>query len=188
MSDGKMGFSGSLTTKKIGAKVPHLYRLRNSFGRLFKPDGHITVRSELTGVLFPSDGGRPVNLGLLSTRVVTNAGVAYLAANFIGTNAPNAFNFHDCGTGTNAESVSDTALQTPYGGARATGTQSNPSAPVYRTVGTISFTSTLAITEHGVFSASSSGTLWDRSVFSAINVVSGDSIQFTYNLTINAGG
>jgi len=188
MSEGKMGFAGSLTTKKIGAKVPHLYRIRNYFRRFGTFDGKITIKAELHAIMFPANGGRPVNLGLLSTRVVTNAGVAYLAANFIGTNAPNAFNFHDCGTGTNAESVSDTALQTPYGGARATGTQSNPSAPVYRTVGTISFTSTLAITEHGIFSASSSGTLWDRSVFSAINVVSGDSIQFTYNLTINAGG
>lgn len=30
--------------------------------------------------------------------------------------------------------------------------------------------------------------LWDRKVFSAINVVSGDSIQFTYTLTITSGG
>lgn len=30
--------------------------------------------------------------------------------------------------------------------------------------------------------------LWDHKVFSAINVVSGDSIQFTYNLTITSGG
>lgn len=30
--------------------------------------------------------------------------------------------------------------------------------------------------------------MWDHKVFSAINVVSGDSIQFTYTLTINSGG
>lgn len=30
--------------------------------------------------------------------------------------------------------------------------------------------------------------LWDHKVFSAINVVNGDSIQFTYTLTINSGG
>jgi hypothetical protein len=30
--------------------------------------------------------------------------------------------------------------------------------------------------------------LWDHKVFSAINVNSGDSIQFTYSLTINSGG
>lgn len=31
-------------------------------------------------------------------------------------------------------------------------------------------------------------TMWDRKVFSAINVVSGDSIEFKYNLLINSGG
>lgn len=30
--------------------------------------------------------------------------------------------------------------------------------------------------------------MWDHKVFSAINVVSGDSIQFTYDLTVNSGG
>jgi hypothetical protein len=30
--------------------------------------------------------------------------------------------------------------------------------------------------------------LWDHKVFSAINVVNGDSIQFTYDLSINSGG
>ena len=30
--------------------------------------------------------------------------------------------------------------------------------------------------------------LWDHKVFSAINVVSGDSIQFTYQLTVSSGG
>lgn len=30
--------------------------------------------------------------------------------------------------------------------------------------------------------------MWDHKVFSAINVVSGDSIQFTYTLTVNSGG
>lgn len=31
-------------------------------------------------------------------------------------------------------------------------------------------------------------TMWDHKVFSAINVVNGDSIQFTYTLTISSGG
>jgi hypothetical protein len=55
---------------------------------------------------------------------------------------------------------------------------------------TVSFDATAAITEHGLFSqaATGGGTLWDRTVFSAINVVSGDSIQFAYSLTVSAGG
>jgi hypothetical protein len=30
--------------------------------------------------------------------------------------------------------------------------------------------------------------MWDHKVFSAVNVANGDSIQFTYTLTINSGG
>ena len=50
----------------------------------------------------------------------------------------------------------------------------------------MTFDATAAIVEHGIFSqaATGGGTLLDRSVFSAINVASGDSIQFTYDLTL----
>jgi hypothetical protein len=133
-----------------------------------------------------------VDLGLLSAKVVTNAGVTYMRDDF-NANAGSAditnFKFHDCGTGSVAENVTDTALGTASGVARATGSQATGAGTnTYVTVGTMTFVSSLAITEHGIFSASSAGTLWDRSVFAAINVVSGDAIQFTYTLTITAGG
>jgi hypothetical protein len=40
----------------------------------------------------------------------------------------------------------------------------------------------LAITEAGLFDATSAGNMLIRSVFSAVNVVSGDSIAFTFGL------
>jgi hypothetical protein len=105
-------------------------------------------------------------------------------------------NYHGCGTGTNAENATDTALQTESTTAlnpdstRATGTRSQPAANQYRTVGTLTFDASAAVTEHGIFSQSATGggTLWDRSQFSAINVASGDSIQFTYTCTVSSGG
>jgi len=121
--------------------------------------------------------------------IVTNAGVAYEAATFAGGASTSAFNYHDSGTGTNAAAVTDTALQTPTGIARVAGTQTTPgSTNVYQTVATITYNNTFAITEWGLFSASSSGTLWDRRVFSAINVVNTNAVQFTYQLTIPSGG
>lgn len=146
----------------------------------------IGVVAELRGVHIGLDGTR-TDLGVLSRRVVTTAGITYIAQAFTNTTEVENFNFHASGTGTNAESIADTALQTEVA-TRATGTQSNPSAGVYRTVGTITYSGSFAITEHGVLSASSVGTLLDRSVFSAVNVVSGEGIEFTYNLTIPAGG
>lgn len=169
------------------------YRLRNAPHRarglkaeLCKLAG-VGMVAELGAVITRADGSR-VALGVLSRRVVTDAGAAFIADAFRNLTEVDTLNFHDCGTGTTAEAQAQTALVTPAGTARVSGTQSAPAANAYRSVATVSFTSTLAITEHGVFSASSAGTMLDRSVFAAINVVNGDSIQFTYTLTITAGG
>lgn len=120
--------------------------------------------------------------------LVTNAGVAFEAAALGGTGV-SAFNFHDSGTGVVAAAVTDTALGTPTGGARVAGVQTTPgSTNVYQSVATISYSGGFAITEWGLFSLAAAGTLWDRRVFSAINVVSTNAIQFTYSLTIPSGG
>jgi hypothetical protein len=154
--------------------------------------GDATYLGELRAVLIRSNG-EEINLGLLSRRVVTTAGVNYMRDDFNaatgGADITN-FNFHDSGTGVGAEAIGDTTLGTQAGPTtRATGTQSSPASKQYRSIGTIAYTGTLAITEHGLFSqAAQGGTLWDRSVFTAINVVNGDSIQFTYTLTINDNG
>ena len=141
--------------------------------------------------------GRIEHLGLLSTRLVTDAGVAFLVDDWDNNGQDiSTLNYHGCGTGVGAEAVGDTALGTESTTAlnpdstRATGTRSQPTANQYRTVGTLTFDASAAITEHGIFSqaATGGGTLWDRSVFAAINVANGDSIQFTYTCTFSSGG
>lgn len=108
------------------------------------------------------------------------------------------------GTAQLLNGAGDTALTTAAGTGRVAGTQSNPSANVYKSIATISFTSSLTISEWGLFSASGSGTLWDRRWFntagapatsasaalvgSTIGVNNGDAIQFTYQLTCTSGG
>lgn len=133
--------------------------------------------------------GKVVDLGIISDyKLVTDKGADDVAKAFNGAFTLSNFNFHDCGTGTTAPAVTDTTLQTPAGTARATGTQSNPATKQYQTVGTISFTSSLAITEWGLFSAATVGDMFDRATFTAINVVNGDSIQFTFLLSVSSGG
>lgn len=144
-------------------------------------------QTELRAKIHRADG-TIVDLGVLSRKIVTTAGVNFLASTLINTAEPEVLNQHDAGTGATAAAIGDTALQTPAGITRVAGTQSNPSSNIYRSVATLPFVSTLAITEWGLFSASTSGTLFDHFVFSAINVVSGDSITFTFNLTLTAGG
>ena len=149
--------------------------------------GGVVLVSELQAVLF-RDGVR-YDLGIVSRRVVTNAFVAFVVDQLqTETSVFGDFKFHDSGVGTTAENAADTAMETTDGESRATGTQTESAANAYRSVGTISYTTTKAITEHGLFNDATTGTLMDRSVFSAINVVNGDSIQFTYTITFSAGG
>lgn len=131
--------------------------------------------------------GRTERLGVVSQRVVTTTGVNWLVDAFQNIVEAETLNFHQSGTGTNAEGVGNTDLQTSTG-SRVAGTQSEQSANVYRSQATLNYTSTLAITEHGIFTASTGGVLFDRSVFTAVNVANGDAIQFTYDLTVNSGG
>lgn len=159
-------------------------RLASQFvSRVFKAD--INAVGRLYAVKIDEQGNRH-DMGLISTRVVTNAGVAWIAAFMAGTGTATA-KWHASGTGTTAENVADTALVTDSGVARTDGSQAS-STNTYTTVGTMTYTSTLAITEHGLFTAVTGATLIDRSVFAAINVVSGDAIEFTYVLTLPSGG
>ena len=213
--NGNATFAGNLSVKKVSPPGPGLgWHLKNRtrhtyitgliYNWLAKQfsafTGIPTLTSELSLRLFKANGD-VVDYGVVSRRVVTDAGVAFMVDDFDPTTASATFDittlkYHGMGTGTTAEAVGDTALVTESTTAlnpdntRATGTSSQPAANQYRTTGTLTFDATAAITEHGIFSqaATGGGTLWDRSVFSAVNVVSGDSIQAQYTLTVNSGG
>lgn len=143
------------------------------------------------------EAGLKIDLGLASLRVVTTDGVNFIVDAFQNLTEVENFKYHGFGTGATAEAVGDTALVTELttqynpDSTRPTGTQTEgASANIYRTVATLSPDTggTIAITEHGIFSAASGGTLLDRSVFSAVNLVAGsDSLQVTYDLTLTAG-
>lgn len=168
--------------KKVAAakllKLPHFY------GRL----GLSIIRKD----------GEVIDLGIVSLRVVTTAGVNFIATRLFDANTSiGNFDFHGFGTGGTAEAIGDTALVTELttqyvvDNTRPTGTPSNPSANVYQSVATLSPDSggTIGVTEHGLFSASSGVTLLDRTLFSVVNIVaSQDSLQATYQMTISAGG
>lgn len=137
----------------------------------------------------------PIDLGVVSRKVVTTAGVNYLVDALQNLVEPENLKFHALGTGTNAEAVGDTALQTELttqynpDNTRATGTTvEGASANIFRTVGTNTVDAAAAVTEHGVFSASSGGTLLDRSMFSVVNLASSDSLTSTFELSLSAGG
>lgn len=125
---------------------------------------------------------------ILLATVFTRAGAAILNNRVIqaGT-APKNIGW---GTGTTAAAGTDTALETEAapttGGGRTVGTESRTTGTYtndqYTVTGTVTAGGTLAITEAGLFDAVTSGNMLIHSVFSAVNVVSSDSIAFTFNL------
>lgn len=129
-----------------------------------------------------------VDLGLVSVNVVTDDGVAFVIDAVQGSETISNLKWHGSGTDNTAENQTDSALGTEVG-SRVSGSQTEgASANIYQTVATLSYGSSYSIVEHGLFDASSTGTLFDRSVFSAITVDTSTSIEFTYEWTLNASG
>ena len=137
-------------------------------------------------------------LGVVCRKVVTTAGVGFIVDAFQNSAELENMRYHALGTGTNAEAVGDTALQTELtteytGNQRASGSITEAAANIFQTVGTNTLDSgTPAVTEHGILSqqATGGGTLLDRSQFAAINLNggNGDGLQTDYRLTISSGG
>lgn len=202
-SIGTVSMGGQLAAKKITMqKAPLWWRIKNAcrynfwYGYLAnsaakafsKLTGVPTLTAELHVLLIKANGQR-INYGVVGYRVVTSAFVNFMTDQLqTETSEWGDFKYHDSGVGTTAENASDTTMETTDGENRVTGSQTESASNAYRSVGTITYTTTKAITEHGLFSSASSTTLMDRTVFSAINVVNTDSIQFTYTLTISSGG
>jgi hypothetical protein len=210
--DGTLSVSGSLSCKVIRAqKAPLSWSLKNSLTWRFiwgwfvtqlahgfsKLTGIVTITSELRIRVKRAASGNWIDYGVVSRRVVTDTGVAYIVDCWDNTATVLAnMNYHGCGTGAGAEGAGETALVTECTTAlnpdstRATGTRSQPAANQYRSIGTLTFDATPTVIEHGLLSqaATGGGVLWDRSLFAGITVASGDSIQFTYTVSLTSGG
>jgi hypothetical protein len=141
--------------------------------------------------------GHQQDLGLAGCRVVTTAGVNFIVDAFQNLVELENMKFHGVGTGTTAESSAQTALVTELttqyasSNTRPTGTTTEQAgnSNVYETAATITVSATVALTEHAIFSQASNagGTMLDRTLFSAVNLNSGESLQATYDFTLTAG-
>src|SRR5574343_1272732 len=130
---------------------------------------------------------------------IINAGETALRDCFGGTGTPTCttvqnFKYHGLGTSSTAIAETDTGcgteLTTQYNpdNTRATGSQTNNGANIYRTIGTNSVDATVTVQEFCLMSQSATGggTMWTRILTGGISLVSGDSVQTTYDLTIES--
>lgn len=144
------------------------------------------------GVRIPYVTGRWYHGRVNRSNLVTNAGAAGVASRINGAGGEAAFTYIAVGTGATAANVADTALQTETatsGLARANSTATRVTTDVTndtaRLQNTFTVTGTVAVTESGVLNAAAAGVLLARQVFSAINVVNGDSLQITWNFDVD---
>ena len=117
--------------------------------------------------------------------LITNVGLGLITALLVASD----HKYVAWGTDGATASVTDTALGTESAEDRVSGTQSqqttNTSNDTYRVVGEITATDTRAITEVGIFDASSGGNMLMHADFSTVNLESGDSIEFTINTVLD---
>jgi len=139
--------------------------------------GHINLK------LFGKDGNLKSEVD--KHNVVVTVGKNFTAAWLAATSQANPYmNFIALGTGTTGAVAGDTALETEIG-TRVAGTISS-STNIWTNQATFGpGVSTGAITEAGIFSASSGGTMLARQTFAVQNKLAGDTIVFTWNVTLS---
>jgi hypothetical protein len=152
-----------MTTKQINENV--------------KPTGLVTITQT-------NSEGKIVKEFQVPNLVVT-AGKNHIAAKIAATtNSPASMTHMAIGTGTSTPGASDTSLGTQTGRVSLSGSVVSTN--------TITYTATFpagtgdgAITEAGVFNASTSGTMLCRTTFPVVNKASGDTIAVTWVVTVS---
>lgn len=116
--------------------------------------------------------------------VLTDAGRAVLTNRIKGSGTEP--NYVAWGTGAGTAAVGDTTLNTESAESRTAGTNTRQTTSVtndtYQVVGTITATATRAITNAGLFDASTAGNLFIHGDHATVNLSTGDSIQYTISV------
>lgn len=121
--------------------------------------------------------------------LITTAGNVYKAAWLVAASQSGEFmSYMGLGTGNTAPVIGNTTLQSELSGggySRQIGVLSS-SSNVWQNVDTFGpGNGTGALTEAGLFSTVTSGTMFARQVFSTINKLSGDTLIITWQITFN---
>ena len=103
--------------------------------------------------------------------LIVNGGLAEMSGLLLSDIGGTAFDYIAIGIGTTGATVTDTTLETESMRVAGTGTQTTTivTDDTAHLESTFNIVSTLAITESGILNAASSGTMLNRTTFTAIN-------------------
>ena len=140
----------------------------------------------LTGELkltLTNEGGDVTQEVIVPNTVVT-AGKGFIASRMNTTTT--TMSHVELGTGTTGAAVGNTTLETIISSSRTALTSTTVTANAVAYVVTFpAGTGTGAVTEAGIFNASSSGTMLCRTTFSVINKAAADTLGITWTITVN---
>ena len=141
----------------------------------------IKVTGELKLTLTRPDGN--VKHEVIIPNLVVTTGKSYIASRMKDASAT-AMTHMAVGTGSTAAAAGNTALGSEAGRVALTSTTVTNNDVAYAATFPAG-TGTGALTEAGIFNASSSGTLLCRTVFSVINKASADTLGITWTVSVN---
>ena len=176
----------STFTERAHIKERVVKGLNRKFEESMKIIGHITIEHK-------NANGDLIELREIKNLVVS-AGKAGIASRINGSGSEAVFTTIAIGTGSTAAAAGDTALGTEIttnGGQRGASdtidrTTISVTNDAARLIKTFTFTGSFAVTEAGILNnVSSGGTLLARQVFAALNVVSTDTLTFTWRLQVS---
>jgi hypothetical protein len=142
--------------------------------------------------VFGKDGNLKEDLGLVGVQEITTEFVNHLADAMMDSSiVMDHFNAHGMGDGSTAETDTQTALVNQQDG-RNVGSQTHgATSNIYKSVATITAGAAYTAIEHGIFdtTGAASDVLLDRTVVgSPPTLATDDEVEWTYQMTINAGG
>jgi len=115
--------------------------------------------------------------------LVVDAGEAFIASRMAGT-ASAVMSHMGIGSGVTAAAAGDTALQTQVGSRVALSSTTPSASTIQYQASFVAGVSTGAITEAGIFNASTAGTMLCRTTFAVVNKLASDSLSITWTVTI----
>jgi len=120
--------------------------------------------------------------------LVVNTGLAYIASRMVGT-SKSVMSHMALGSGTTAAAAAQTDLVSILGSREALDSTSISGTNDEKVVYVSSFEAgdaTGAVTEAGIFNASTSGDMLCRTVFSVVNKAADDTMTVTWTITLSA--
>ena len=142
---------------------------------------NLQMRGRLTIVVTAPDGS--VKDEQTVENLVVTTGKNYVASRMAGTSA-NVMSHMAIGTGSTAAAAADTTLGTESARVSLTSTTNNNNDVVYvATFPANTPASAAAITEAGLFNASSGGTMLCRTVFAQVNKQTADALTIPWTVT-----